>query len=161
MAPVLNTAEPLGWPLLPVPDANGQLHYPGLAQSVREQIQVLLSTRPGEQLMNPGFGAGLENLLSDPNTGTVLHESADIVEYLFRTYAGRATPSAYRAGTLRKVGGYLATISRGLRGLKATPAQVPAQPLRLPGRRRNSRVPHCAHASFAIRGGQSRCGRAG
>ena len=68
MAPVLNTTEPLGWPLLPVPDANGQLHYPGLAQSVREQIQVLLSTRPGEQLMNPGFGAGLENLLTEPNT---------------------------------------------------------------------------------------------
>lgn len=68
MAPVLNTTEPLGWPLLPVPDANGQLHYPGLAQSVREQIQVLLSTRPGEQLMNPCFGAGLENLLTEPNT---------------------------------------------------------------------------------------------
>ncbi len=68
MAPILNTTEPLGWPLLPVPDANGQLHYPGLAQSVREQIQVLLSTRPGEQLMNPGFGAGLENLLTEPNT---------------------------------------------------------------------------------------------
>jgi uncharacterized protein len=68
MAPVLNTVEPLGWPLLPVPDANGQLHYPGLAQSVREQIQVLLSTRPGEQLMHPGFGAGLENLLTEPNT---------------------------------------------------------------------------------------------
>lgn len=68
MAPILNTAEPLGWPLLPVPDANGQLHYPGLAQSVREQIQVLLSTRPGEQLMHPGFGAGLENLLTEPNT---------------------------------------------------------------------------------------------
>jgi phage baseplate assembly protein W len=68
MAPVLNTAEPLGWPLLPVPDANGQLHYPGLAQSVREHIQVLLSTRPGEQLMNPGFGAGLETLLTEPNT---------------------------------------------------------------------------------------------
>lgn len=68
MAQVLNTAEPLGWPLLLVPDANGQLHYPGLAQSVREQIQVLLSTRPGEQLMHPGFGAGLENLLTEPNT---------------------------------------------------------------------------------------------
>ena len=61
-----NFAEPIGWPLLPVPDANGQLHYPSLAQSVRELIQVLLSTRPGEQLMRPGFGAGLENLLTEP-----------------------------------------------------------------------------------------------
>jgi phage baseplate assembly protein W len=51
-----------------VPDENGQLNYPSLAQSVRETIQVLLSTRPGEQLMRPGFGAGLENLLTEPNT---------------------------------------------------------------------------------------------
>lgn len=68
-APMLaNFPEPIGWPLLPVPDEDGQLHYPGLAQSVRETIQVLLSTRPGEQLMRPGFGAGLENLLTEPNT---------------------------------------------------------------------------------------------
>ena len=55
--------EPIGWPLLPLPDANGALAWPDLARSVREQIQVLLSTQPGEQLMRPAFGAGLERLL--------------------------------------------------------------------------------------------------
>lgn len=60
--------EPIGWPLLTVPDADGALHYPDLARSVRDGIQVLLATRPGEQLMRPGFGAGLENLLGEPNT---------------------------------------------------------------------------------------------
>ena len=69
--------EPLGWPLLPVPDADGNLAYPTLAQSVRESIQVILSTRPGEQLQRPGFGGGLETLLAEPNTvatRTRIHE---------------------------------------------------------------------------------------
>jgi uncharacterized protein len=59
---------PLGWPLLPVPDANGELHYPSLEASVRQQIRVVLQTTPGEQLMRPDFGAGLEQFLHQPNT---------------------------------------------------------------------------------------------
>jgi len=59
---------PIGWPLLPVPDpATGQISYPGLAQSVSQTIRVLLRTRPGEQLMRPNFGAGLQNYLNEPN----------------------------------------------------------------------------------------------
>jgi phage baseplate assembly protein W len=58
----------LGWPLLPLPDEHGQLSWPTLEASVRELIRVLLSTRPGEQLMRPDFGAGLELLLHEPNT---------------------------------------------------------------------------------------------
>src|SRR5919199_2411883 len=61
-------APPIGWPLLPVPDAAGQLNYPDLATSVRESIRVILSTTPGEQLMRPTFGAGLSSLLEQSNT---------------------------------------------------------------------------------------------
>jgi uncharacterized protein len=59
---------PIGWPLLPLPDENGQINYPTLDQSVRQSIQVILRTRPGEQLMQPTFGAGLQNLLHQSNT---------------------------------------------------------------------------------------------
>ena len=59
---------PFGWPLLPVPDENGRLAFPTLAESVRQTIEVILRTRPGEQLMRPQFGGGLENLLTAPNT---------------------------------------------------------------------------------------------
>lgn len=39
---------PLGWPLLPQPDSQGRLNFPPtLADSVRQQLQVILSTRPG------------------------------------------------------------------------------------------------------------------
>ncbi|MEI8029438.1 MAG: GPW/gp25 family protein [Comamonadaceae bacterium] len=82
-------AEPIGWPLLPLPDEDGQLNYPNLAQSVRELIQVLLSTRPGEQLMRPGFGAGLENLLTEPNTVATRARIKDLVEDALKRWEQR------------------------------------------------------------------------
>ena len=61
-------APSLGWPLLPLPDEYGRINYPTLEESVRQSIEVILSTRPGEQLMHPEFGAGLSNFLAQPNT---------------------------------------------------------------------------------------------
>ncbi len=69
----------IGWPLLPLPDENGRLHYPGLEKSVRESIRVILSTRPGEQLMRPGFGAGLERFLHEPNNLTTRSRIRDLI----------------------------------------------------------------------------------
>ena len=57
----------IGWPLFAVPDAEGRLDWPGLEAGVRQAIRVILSTRPGEQLMRPEFGAGLDRLLHAPN----------------------------------------------------------------------------------------------
>ena len=57
----------IGWPQFAVPDADGRLDWPGLEASVRHAIRVILSTRPGEQLMRPEFGAGLDRLLHAPN----------------------------------------------------------------------------------------------
>jgi glutathione S-transferase len=70
-------------------------------------------------------------LLIDPNTDTVLYESADIVEYLFHTYAHRAVPSSYRRTRLTLPGVYLGTAVRGLRGQRLSPAKVPAKMLHL------------------------------
>lgn len=58
----------VGWPLLPLPDTNGELRYPGLEESIRQQIRVILLTRPGEQLMRPMYGAGIGTFLHEPNT---------------------------------------------------------------------------------------------
>jgi phage baseplate assembly protein W len=70
---------PIGWPLLPVPDADGRLHWPTLEDSVRQMIQVILLTRPGEQLMHPEFGAGLADFLHEPNTLLVRRRIRDRV----------------------------------------------------------------------------------
>jgi phage baseplate assembly protein W len=68
---------PIGWPLLPLPDAAGRLRWPGLEESVRQSIEVLLRTRPGERLMRPELGAGLAELLHEPNTITTRRRIRD------------------------------------------------------------------------------------
>jgi len=70
----------LGWPLLPVPDVYGQLSYPDLEESIRQSIQVILSTRPGEQLMRPDFGGGLDSMVYEPNTLTTRRRIRDLVQ---------------------------------------------------------------------------------
>jgi phage baseplate assembly protein W len=62
---------PLCWPLLPVPDEAGRLNYPDLEASVRQRIEAVLRTSPGEQLMRPHFGAGLELAIHRPNNASV------------------------------------------------------------------------------------------
>ena len=71
---------PIGWPLLPVPNENGDLSYPStLAESVRQQLRVILSTSPGEQLMRPRFGVGLTTFLRQPNDLTTRRRIYDRV----------------------------------------------------------------------------------
>jgi phage baseplate assembly protein W len=74
-------ARPLvGFPLLPVPDEHGELHFPTLDTSVRQSIEIILRTRPGEQLMRPEFGAGLEDLLGEPNALATRRRIKELIE---------------------------------------------------------------------------------
>ena len=70
--------EPLSFPLLPLPSA-GRLDYPRLAASVREMIRIILLTRPGELLLHPAFGVGLEDFLDQPNTVTTRRRLQDAI----------------------------------------------------------------------------------
>lgn len=79
MASQTSLPAPIGWPLLPFPDHHGRLNYPTLEESVRQMIQVILQTRPGEQLMRPGFGAGLEDFVNEQNTITTRRRIKDLI----------------------------------------------------------------------------------
>jgi uncharacterized protein len=94
MSTGLDFREPIGWPLLPVPDARGELAYPDLARSVRDHIQVLLATQPGEQLMRPSFGAGLEALLGEPNTIATRARIRELVQQALARWEKRITVDA-------------------------------------------------------------------
>lgn len=72
-----------------MPDDNGELRFPSLEQSVQQTIRVILSTRPGEQLMRPAFGAGLQNFVHEPNTLTVRRRIRDAVEGAISRYEPR------------------------------------------------------------------------
>ena len=69
----------IGWPLFALPDEDGRLDYPTLEDSVRQLIRVVLSTRPGEQLMRPDFGGGLDTQLHQPNTPATRSRIRDLV----------------------------------------------------------------------------------
>lgn len=69
--------------------------------------------------------------LVDPNTGERLYESADIIEYLYRSYADRPPPRRLLGGTPALVGAQAASALRGLRGIRARPSRPPEKPLEL------------------------------
>ena len=70
---------PVNWPLLGVPDSEGWLSYPTLEESVRQSIKIILQTSPGERLMRPGYGGGLERYLHEPNTLTTRRQIRDLI----------------------------------------------------------------------------------
>jgi hypothetical protein len=72
-------SAPVNWPLLGLPDSEGRLRYPGLEESVRQSIRIILQTRPGERLMRPHFGGGLENYLHQPNTLTTRRKIRSLI----------------------------------------------------------------------------------
>jgi uncharacterized protein len=59
----------VGWPL-DVPDPAGRLAYAQDAQCLRQALWNVLMTNPGERLMRPSFGAGLNQWIGQPNTET-------------------------------------------------------------------------------------------
>ena len=79
----------VGWPLLPLPDADGALTWPDPVLSVRQMLEVILRTTPGEQLMRPAFGAGLEALINTPNTLTTRARAQEAVTNAVNTYEPR------------------------------------------------------------------------
>ena len=70
---------PVNWPLLGIPDSEGRLHYPTMEESVRQSIKIILQTLPGERIMRPRFGGGLERYLHEPNTLTTRRQIRDLI----------------------------------------------------------------------------------
>ena len=84
---------PIGWPLLPLPDEHGRIDYPDLAESVRQGLEIILSTRPGEQLMRPGYGAGLVDFIGESDTITTRRRIHDRVSESIGRYEPRVEVS--------------------------------------------------------------------
>lgn len=75
-------------------------------------------------------GQALFPWLVDPNTGTAMYESADIIRYLYTTYGGRKPPAAlWRMIDLPT--SMLASGVRAAAGIRCRDAKVPEQPLEL------------------------------
>lgn len=98
MAPS-NYRDPIGWPFLPVP-VGGVMSYPTLEQSIRDAIRIILTTSPGEQLMTPYFGAGLQNFLDEGNTVAVRSRIENTITSALQQYESRITVDAVDVSTV-------------------------------------------------------------
>lgn len=98
----------IGWPLLPLPDEGGRLRWPDLDASIEQQLRILLLTRPGEQLMRPDFGIGIQRFVHRPDTVTTRAELRDVIvagitrwETRILLEAVEVMPDPARPGTVR------------------------------------------------------------
>ncbi len=101
--PLPDFSPPVGWPLLPVPDDNGALQWPDLAGSVAQHLRVLLATRPGELLMTPDYGAGLQNWLYQPNTLATRARMRERIEEMVGRYEPRVSVDRIEVWDLSEV----------------------------------------------------------
>lgn len=61
-----------GWNFPIQPDANGEVALAAFEKDIRQAVQIILGTAPGERVMRPDFGAGLNALVFEPlNTTTM------------------------------------------------------------------------------------------
>jgi len=72
-------------------------------------------------------GKKLFPFLVDPNTGTQLYESADIIEYLSRSYQRRVRSMR----PIALAGSFLMSGLRSNKGIRARPSKAPERPLEL------------------------------
>jgi glutathione S-transferase len=85
-----------------------------------------------EELIERG-GKAMFPYLIDPNTGTEMYESDDIVKYLFAEYGDGRVPALLAAGVLGDFSSMLANLSRPSLGAFYEPARAPKTPLELYG----------------------------
>ncbi len=91
--------DPISWPFLPYPQG-GQLSYPTLEQCVKDSIRIILTTRPGEQLMQPLFGAGLQNFLDEGNTLTIRRQIQTAILECLQKYETRISVDTVEVETV-------------------------------------------------------------
>ena len=62
----------MGWAFPPQANVEGDVETVAFEEDIRQSIQIILGTVPGERLMRPDFGAGLHALVFEPiNTTTI------------------------------------------------------------------------------------------
>ena len=69
----------VGWAFPPRVEANGRVAEAVYEEDVRQAIQIILATNPGERVMRPEFGAGLQTFVFEPINPTTLARVQDRV----------------------------------------------------------------------------------
>src|SRR4051812_1096589 len=79
----------VGWAFPVQTDASGEIALAAYADDIRQAIRIILGTNPGERVMRPDFGAGLNALVFEPITTTTKALAAHRVEQALITWEPR------------------------------------------------------------------------
>ena len=92
----------MGWSFPPTfDDKAGAVMMVADEADVEQSLQVLLSTRPGERVMQPQYGCNLDTMLFEPLTTTLLAYIKDLVETAILYYEPRITVDNIDINTLQ------------------------------------------------------------
>jgi uncharacterized protein len=64
----------VGWVFPPSLDAGGRIAEAAYDEDVRQALRIILGTNPGERVMRPDFGAGLDRVVFEPVNSATLTE---------------------------------------------------------------------------------------
>ncbi|TCN32786.1 hypothetical protein EV644_12420 [Kribbella orskensis] len=77
-------------PEFPVrPGGDGAMGYVGGETVIRQSIETILDTEPGERVMRPEFGCGLRRYLMEPNTAATRASMQQDIEDAIRIWEPR------------------------------------------------------------------------
>lgn len=79
-----------GWSFPPVFDKQKkQVSMVVNEEDIKQSLEILLSTRPGERVMQPGFGCNLDIILFEPITTTLITYIKDLIKKAILFYEAR------------------------------------------------------------------------
>lgn len=78
-----------GWAFPPQADVRGELSTVSYEEDIRQAIRIILATTPGERVMRPDFGAGLNALMFEPINTTTMTLARRRVEEALTTWEPR------------------------------------------------------------------------
>ncbi|KAB8141605.1 GPW/gp25 family protein [Chloroflexia bacterium SDU3-3] len=87
----------IGFPPRIAPD--GQLVWSTGELNVRESIAIILRTRPGERLLRPDFGCGLDRYLYEPNNVATLRLIQEEIKQAITRWEPRVSLDDIRVAT--------------------------------------------------------------
>lgn len=70
----------VGWTLPIALDADGRIQPAEYEDAVRQSIQMILSTSPGERVMRPDFGCSLQDLVFSSNSPNTIGQVISAVQ---------------------------------------------------------------------------------
>lgn len=68
-------------------------------EDIQESLAILLATRPGERIMQPGYGCGLHDMVFETINETTITEIRDVIERAILFYESRIDLKAIEVGT--------------------------------------------------------------